>query len=169
MRSVEDMHALLRAGADKIGINSAAVSNPEVLTNGAALFGSQCIVASVDAARSPEGWEVYTHGGRIPVGLGGVEWATMCAELGAGEILLTSIDQDGARSGYDLELTRAVTDAVSVPVVASGGAGEAAHLRDAFIEGGASAALVAGILHDGVTTVQDLKGELLGWGIGVRE
>ena len=168
VRTVEDMHALLRAGADKIGVNSAAVQRPEVLTEGAELFGSQCVVASVDAAQTSDGWEAYTHGGRTPTGLDGVEWAVRCAELGAGEILLTSIDQDGARSGYDLELTRAVVDRVSVPVVASGGAGEAEHLRDALVQGGAAAALVAGILHDGVTTVGALKTSLSDWGVEVR-
>ena len=166
--SVEDMGNLLRAGADKIGVNTAAVRDPDLLSRGADRFGSQCVVASVDAAREGSGWRVYTHGGRTPTALKGVEWAQECSRRGAGEILLTSIDQDGARTGYDLALTAAVSESVSVPVIASGGAGASGHLRDAFLEGGASAALVAGILHDGLTTVQALKADLAGWGVNVR-
>lgn len=169
VRSVEDIGPLLRAGADKISVNSAAVREPSLLTEGARRYGSQCIVASIDAAREPDGsWRQYTHGGRTRTELDAVEWAARCAELGAGEILLTSIDRDGVRTGYDLELTRAVSERVDVPVVASGGAGEAAHLRDAFLEGHASAALVAGILHEGLTTVGELKQALTGWGVPVR-
>lgn len=166
--AVEDMHALLRAGADKISVNTAAVERPELLTEGAERFGAQCVVASVDAARTGGGWTAFTHGGRTRTDLDAVAWAAECAERGAGEVLLTSMDRDGVRAGYDLELTRAVSDRVGVPVVASGGAGEAVHLRDAFEEGGASAALVAGILHDGVTTVGALKDALAGWGVRVR-
>ncbi len=162
------MHALLRAGADKISVNTAAVERPELLTEGAERFGAQCVVASVDAARADGGWTAFTHGGRTRTDLDAVAWAAECAERGAGEILLTSMDRDGVRTGYDLELTRAVSDRVGVPVVASGGAGEATHLRDAFEEGGASAALVAGILHDGITTVGALKDALAGWGVRVR-
>jgi cyclase len=169
VREVTDIGPLLRAGADKISVNTAAVRDPSLLAEGARRFGSQCIVASVDAAREPDGsWRHRTHGGRTATGLDAVAWAERCADLGAGEILLTSIDRDGGREGYDIELTRAVTDRVAVPVVASGGAGEAAHLRDAFDRGGASAALVAGILHDGETTVADLKTALRGWGVQVR-
>jgi cyclase len=150
-------------------VNSAAVREPSLLTEGARRYGSQCIVASIDAARQADGsWRQYTHGGRTRTELDAVEWAARCAELGAGEILLTSIDRDGVRTGYDLELTRAVSERVDVPVVASGGAGEAAHLRDAFVEGHASAALVAGILHEGLTTVGELKQALTGWGVPVR-
>lgn len=168
VRSADDIGPLLRAGADKISVNSAAVRDPELLSIGAERFGSQCIVASIDAAAENGGFRCYTHGGSTPTDLDAVAWARECVERGAGEILLTSIDQDGARTGYRLDLTRAVSDTVSVPVIASGGAGSAAHLRDAFTEGHASAALVAGILHDGVTTVGALKRELSDWGIDVR-
>lgn len=169
IRSADDIGPLLRAGADKISINSAAVRDPSILTEGARRFGAQCIVASIDAARQEDGtWRHYTHGGRTRTELNAVDWAAECAERGAGEILLTSIDRDGVRTGYDLDLTRAVSDRVHVPVVASGGAGEASHLRDAFTEGHASAALLAGILHDGLTTVGELKEELTEWGIPVR-
>ena len=169
VRDAADMDALLRAGADKVSVNSGAVRDPSVLTEGARRFGSQCVVASIDAAREGEAWFHHTHGGRKRTDLDAVEWARTCVERGAGEILLTSVDRDGVRTGYDLELTRAVVDAVEVPVVASGGAGNAEHLRDAFQEGGASAALLAGILHDGLTTVAELKGALAGWGIPVRD
>ncbi|MCA9572124.1 MAG: imidazole glycerol phosphate synthase subunit HisF [Myxococcales bacterium] len=168
VRSAEDIGPLLRAGADKISVNSAAVRDPELLTLGAERFGSQCIVASIDAAREGSGWRCYTHGGSRPTDLDAVVWAAECEARGAGEILLTSIDQDGARSGYALALTRAVADTVPVPVIASGGAGAAEHLRDAFTEGHASAALVAGILHDGLTTVGALKSALSSWGLNVR-
>jgi cyclase len=168
VRAAEDIGPLLRAGADKISVNTAAVLDPELLTKGADRFGSQCIVASIDAAREGSGWRCYTHGGSRPTDLEAVAWAQECHECGAGEVLLTSIDQDGARRGYALDLTRAVADAVPAPVIASGGAGGAAHLRDAFTEGHASAALVAGILHEGLTTVADLKSALTRWGIPVR-
>lgn len=168
VRTVEDMGDLLRAGADKVGMNSAAVRDPGLITRGAERFGSQCIVASVDAAREGRSWRVYTHGGRTPTDLDGFEWACQCAALGAGEILLTSMDQDGVRTGYDLELTRKVSEAVRVPVIASGGAGGPEHIRDAFAEGKASAALLAGILHDGLTTVRAIKDELTEWGVRVR-
>jgi cyclase len=168
VRSAEDIGPLLRAGADKISVNSAAVRDPELLSVGAERFGSQCIVASIDAAAEGDGFRCYTHGGSQPTELEAVSWARECVDRGAGEILLTSIDQDGARTGYRLDLTRAVADAVSVPVIASGGAGTSTHLRDAFTEGHASAALVAGILHDGLTTVEALKNDLRAWGIEVR-
>ena len=168
VRKVEDMGELLRAGADKISMNSAAVRDPALIGAGAELFGSQCIVASVDAAREGRSWRAYTHGGRTPTDLDGAEWAMKCAALGAGEILLTSIDQDGARTGYDLELTRKVAEGVGVPVIASGGAGGPEHIREAFTEGKASAALLAGILHDGLTTVAAIKEELLKEGVAVR-
>lgn len=167
--SVEAMSAALRAGADKVGVNSAAVRRPELITEGATRFGSQCVVASIDAKREGTGWRVYVAGGRTPTALDAVEWARECARLGAGEILLTSVDRDGARTGYDLELTAAVADAVNVPVIASGGAGNAAHVRAALIEGRADAALVAGILHDGTTTVGALKDEMRAAHISVRE
>ncbi|TVP54648.1 MAG: imidazole glycerol phosphate synthase subunit HisF [Gemmatimonadales bacterium] len=173
VRTADDMHALLRAGADKVSVNSGAVRDPEVLTHGAERFGSQCVVASIDAAWTDEGaagpgWYHHTHGGRRPTELEAVAWARACVERGAGEILLTSIDRDGVRTGYDLELTRAVAEAVPVPVIASGGAGNAEHLRDGFTEGRAAAVLLAGILHDGLTTVGALKEALVGWDIPVR-
>lgn len=167
VRSAEDIGPLLRAGADKVSVNSAAVRDPSILTAGATRYGSQCVVASIDAAEEEGRWMCYTHGGSTPTGLEAVAWAKTCVERGAGEILLTAIDQDGARTGYALELTRAVAAAVPVPVIASGGAGEAAHLEAAF-DHGASAALVAGILHDGLTTVGHLKSELALGGIPIR-
>lgn len=157
IRTVDDMAASLRAGADKVGVNSAAVARPELIAEGAARFGAQCIVASIDAKRDGAGWRVYTSGGRARTELDAVAWARECAARGAGEILLTSIDRDGVRSGYDLELTRAVSRAVNVPVIASGGAGTAGHVRDAILAGGADAALVAGIVHDGSETVAGIK------------
>jgi len=167
--SVDAMSAALRAGADKIGVNSAAVRRPALITDGARRFGSQCVVASIDAKREGASWRVYTAGGRTPTGLDAVEWAAECARRGAGEILLTSIDRDGARDGYDLELTRLVAAAVAVPVIASGGAGNAAHVREAIIQGNADAALVAGILHDGTTNVRALKAAMREARIPVRE
>lgn len=167
--SVAAMSAALRAGADKVGVNSAAVRRPELITEGAERFGAQCIVASIDAKRDGDRWRVYVAGGRTPTELDAVEWAVRCVELGAGEILLTSIDRDGARNGYDLALTRAIASAVSVPVIASGGAGSAAHVCAAITEGGADAALVAGILHDGSTTVGALKRAMRAAQVPVRE
>lgn len=157
IRSVEEMGAALRAGADKVAVNSAAVRDPALLTRGAERFGAQCVVASIDARWEGDVARVVIAGGRTPTELEAVAWARECAARGAGEILLTSIDRDGRRDGYDLALTRAVADAVSVPVIASGGAGAASHCCAAIREGGADAALVAGILHDGVTTVRALK------------
>lgn len=168
VRTADDIGPLLRAGADKISVNSAAVRDPELLSVGADRFGSQCIVGSIDAAHDDGMWRCYTHGGTKPTDLDAVAWAGEMVGRGAGEILLTSIDQDGARTGYRLDLTAAVADAVPVPVIASGGAGTADHLRDAFVDGHASAALVAGILHDGLTTVGELKRSLAGWNIDVR-
>jgi cyclase len=166
--SVADIAAALRAGADKVGINSAAVARPGLLTEGAARFGSQCIVASIDARRTHAGWEVLVRGGRQRTGRDAVEWAAECAARGAGEILLTSIDRDGSRDGFDEELTRAVTAVVSVPVVASGGAGSPAHVSDILCGGGADAALVAGILHDGLTTIREIKESMMARGLSVR-
>lgn len=168
MRTVDDVANALRAGADKTAINSAAVRYPALLTNAARRFGSQCVVASIDALRTAVGWEVYVNGGRQPTGLDAVEWARRCAELGAGEILLTSIDRDGARSGYDIELVSRVVQAVSIPVVASGGAGSAADVVAAFVGGGADAALLAGVLHDGTTDIQNVKAALRAANIPVR-
>ena len=168
IRTIEDIGRALRAGADKVSVNSAAVARPEILAAGAERFGSQCIVASIDARRETTSWIVHTHGGRIRTDLDAIEWARECVRRGAGEILLTSIDRDGARSGYDLELTRAVADAVDVPVIASGGAGSAADVHAVIETGGADAALVAGILHDGVTTVDTIKRLLRDEGIPIR-
>jgi imidazole glycerol-phosphate synthase subunit HisF len=177
IRSVRDVGAMLRAGADKVSINSAAVTSPELLTECADRFGSQCVVASIDASRVPSArsgqaddaslWLARTRGGRQATTLDAVEWANRCAQLGAGEILLTSIDRDGTRQGYDLELITAVSRLVSVPVVASGGGGTSKHLADAF-SAGADAALVAGIIHDGSATVDGLKRDLASLGIPVR-
>jgi cyclase len=168
LRSVRDAHLALRSGADKVSFNSAAVERPRLLTAVAERFGAQSVVASIDAKRTGDRWRVHTHGGRRLTTLDAVEWAVECAELGAGEILLTSIDRDGSRDGYDIELTRAVASAVSVPVVASGGAGCAAHVVEAFTRGCGDAALVAGILHDGTTTITDLKIAMATAGLAVR-
>lgn len=170
VRSADGVARSLRAGADKVSVNSAAVARPELLTEAAARFGAQCVVASIDArwCEAAHTWTVYTRGGRQPTGLDAVTWARECVARGAGEILLTSIDRDGSRTGYDLELTKAVTDAVSVPVVASGGAGNATHVRDVLVQGRADAALVAGILHDGTSTVGEIKQVLLESGLPVR-
>jgi cyclase len=168
IRTANDVALALRFGADKVSINSAAVQRPIVLEESASRFGSQCVVASIDAKRDGSGWRVYTRGGRTRTELDAVEWARACVAHGAGEILLTSIDRDGRRSGYDLELTRAVADAVDVPVIASGGAGAAGDLRDVLERGHADAALVAGILHDGSTTVRAIKQLLGAAGVSVR-
>jgi cyclase len=170
VRTADDVGRALRAGADKVSINSAAVERPEVLTESAWRFGSQCVVASIDAKWDDAAgiFRVYTKGGRQPTDLDAVAWAHECVRRGAGEVLLTSIDRDGARTGYDLPLTRAVADAVDVPVIASGGAGNAAHVCEAIVDGHADAALVAGILHDGVTTVGALKRTMAGAGLPVR-
>jgi cyclase len=168
IRSAEDVARALRSGADKVGLNTAAVETPDVLTDCASRFGAQCVVASIDAKRDASRWRVYTHGGRTPTPLDAVEWAKECVRRGAGEVLITSIDRDGVRGGYDLELTAAVADAVSVPVIASGGAGSAAHVCDAIVSGHADAALIAGIVHDGVTTVRQIKHEMMNHNIPIR-
>lgn len=171
MRTVDDTGHALRAGADKVSFNTAAVARPALLGECAARFGSQCVVASIDARFVPDKneWLVWTHGGTVPTGQDAIEWARECVDRGAGEILLTSIDRDGARTGYDLELTRAVASAVSVPVIASGGAGSALHVRDVLVDGCADAALVAGIVHDGVTSVRQIKELLERESIAVRK
>ena len=169
IRSADDVARALRAGADKVSLNSAAVSRPEVLTAAAERFGAQCVVASIDARQDAGGaWRVWVKGGREETPLDAIAWAQECVERGAGEILLTSINQDGARTGYDLPLTRAVADCVRVPVIASGGAGQATHLVDAVVDGHADAVLVAGILHDGLTTVNALKQAMHRAGLPVR-
>ncbi len=172
VRTVGDMRNLLLAGADKVSINSAAVRTPELLTAGAERFGSQCVVLAVDAKRvgdDPLRWEVYISGGRIPTGLDAVEWCARGVELGAGEILLTSMDGDGTLAGYDVELTRTVAEAVSVPVIASGGAGTPAHFAEVLTEGKADAALAASLFHDKVLTIGEVKTYLSDQGIIVRQ
>jgi cyclase len=166
-----DVRDLLHAGADKVSVNSAAVARPELISEIAAAWGSQALVVAIDARRrqgESSGWEVYTHGGRRPTGLDAVAWAVRASELGAGEVLLTSMDRDGTKQGYDLELLRAVVDAVPVPVVASGGVGTLDHLREGLAEGGADAALAASIFHDGVYTVGEAKAYLSRAGVLVR-
>lgn len=169
LRTVDEMSAALRAGADKVSVNSSAVRTPELITQGAARFGAQCIVVSIDAKWDGARYRVHTAGGRTATDLEAVTWARACAARGAGEILLTSIDHDGRRDGYDLALTRAVACAVDIPVIASGGAGSATHVCEAILVGGADAALVAGILHDGVTTVGALKAAMRDAALPVRE
>jgi cyclase len=158
VRVVEDVRRLLNAGADKVSINTSAVTNPQLVADAAGKYGSQCIVVAIDAKRAGDGrWEVFTHGGRKATGLDAVQWATRMAELGAGEILLTSMDRDGTRSGFDLALTRAVSDAVTVPVIASGGVGGLQDLADGVLQGHADAVLAASIFHYGQHTVQEAK------------
>lgn len=170
VRTADDVARALRAGADKVSLNSAAVSTPDVLTAAADRFGAQCVVASIDAKKNADGvYKVWVKGGREETPLEAVAWAQECVARGAGEILLTSIDRDGARVGYDLEITRAVASAVQVPVIASGGAGNAQHLVDAVQQANAEAVLVAGILHDGLTTVHALKQVMRDAGIEVRD
>jgi cyclase len=172
IRALEDVRRLLNAGADKVSINTAAVADPDFVARAARRFGSQCIVVAIDARRVPgEGearWEVHTHGGRRGTGLDAVEWARRVAELGAGEILLTSMDRDGTRSGFDLGLTRAVSDAVTVPVIASGGVGRLEHLVEGVLEGGADAVLAASIFHFGEHTLREAKELMARHGIEVR-
>ena len=169
VRTADDVGRALRAGADKVSLNSAMVADPSVLTACAARFGAQCVVASIDAKLDAEGtWRVWTHGGRTRTGLDAVAWAEECVERGAGEVLLTSIDRDGARTGYDLPLMRAVSARVAAPVIASGGAGSATHVVDVLADGHADAALVAGILHDNLTTVGSLKDAMRASGLVVR-
>jgi len=170
IRSVADMRAMLNAGADKISVNSSAVRNPDLISEGAGKFGSQCIVLAIDARRVPgeKRWEVFTHGGRRGTGIDALEWAIRGVEKGAGEILLTSMDSDGTQNGYDCELTRIISDAVPVPVIASGGAGKLEHLLDVFEKGGAHAVLAASIFHFGTFTVPQAKAYLAAHGIPVR-
>lgn len=169
VRTVDDVRRLLNAGADKVSINTAAVTNPQVVADAANKVGSQCIVVAIDAKQvAPGQWHVFTHGGRNDTGLNAVEWAVKVAELGAGEILLTSMDRDGTRSGFDLALTRAVSDAVPVPVIASGGVGSLEHLADGVSIGGADAVLAASIFHFGEHTVREAKELMRARGIEVR-
>ena len=170
VRSTEDILELLSHGADKVSVNSAAIADPTLLTRGAEIFGSQCMVLAIDARRRVDapGWEVYSHGGRRPSGLDAVEWAREGERLGAGEILLTSMDRDGTKDGYDLDLTAAIAGAVRLPVIASGGAGSAIHMYDALTAGGAEAALAASIFHFGEVTIADVKKDLAERGLEIR-
>jgi len=169
VRAVDDYRKLLLAGADKVSVNSSAVSDPDLLSRAASRFGSQCVVLAIDARRNAQGkFEVFTHGGRTPTGIDAIAWAKDGANRGAGEILLTSMDADGTKNGFDLELTRAVSDAVSVPVIASGGAGHADHMADAVIDGHASAVLAASIFHFGELTVDEVKFVMQNRGLAVR-
>ncbi len=174
IRSDDDARQMLRAGADKVSVNTAAVSRPVLISEIAFEFGAQCVVCAIDARRSigpdapPSGFEVFTHGGRTPTGIDAVAWAAQAERLGAGEILLTSMDRDGTRDGFDLELTRAISDSVGVPVIASGGVGNLDHLADGVIEGHADAVLAASIFHFGEHTVRDAKRHLAARGVTVR-
>ncbi len=167
VKGIEDIRALLKAGADKVSLNTAAVQNPEVVKRASKVFGAQCIVVAIDAKRVGEGFEVFTHGGRVGTGIEAVEWAKEVEKLGAGEILLTSMDRDGTKDGYDVELTEAVVRAVGIPVIASGGAGSPKHMRDVF-RVGADAALAASIFHFAEYTIAQTKEYLKGEGINVR-
>ncbi len=170
IREVSDMRNLLSAGADKVSVNSAAVKKPELLSEGASRFGAQCIVLAIDARRSANAhsWEVFVNGGRVATGIDAVEWARRGVELGAGEILLTSMDADGTLAGFDLPLTRTISGAVSVPVIASGGAGTPSHFAEVFTEGHADAALAASLFHDGKLMIAELKKDLKLKGVPVR-
>ena len=169
IRAVDDMGTMLKSGADKISINSAAIAKPELIREGAEKFGSQCIVVSVDAKKTGDcEWGVFSHGGRKAVGLDAIEWSIKAVELGAGEIVLNSIDADGTKAGYDLEITRRISESVDVPVVASGGAGSLQHMADVLHEGMADAVLAASIFHFGEYTVADVKDFLKADGIPVR-
>lgn len=173
LRTLEDIRAVLRSGADKVSLNTAAIENPELIKEGAETFGSQCMVVAVDARRrdaddASKGWGVFTHGGRISTGLDAIEWIARAERLGAGEILLTSMDRDGTKNGYDIELTSAVAGNVRIPVIASGGAGKLEHFYEALTEGGASAVLAASVFHFGQFKIQELKRYLRERGVLVR-
>ena len=168
IRTVDDMKSILEAGADKVAINTAAVKEPELLNEGAQRFGKQCMVLAIDAKRRNDGFEVFIHGGRTPTGIDAVDWAKRAEELGAGEILLTSMDRDGTKEGYDIGLTRAIAEAVSVPVIASGGCGTLEHLEEALTEGRASAVLAASVFHFGTYRVREAKKFLADRGVPIR-
>jgi len=168
VRRVEDVRRLLNAGADKVSINTAAVQNPELVREASGIVGAQCIVVAIDAKKSGASWEVFTHGGRKPTGLDAVQWAKRMQQAGAGEILLTSMDRDGTREGFDIALTRAVSDAVSVPVIASGGVGSREHLAEGVLDGHADAVLAASVFHFGDFTVRQAKEHMQSRGIEVR-
>jgi cyclase len=165
---VEDVRRLLNAGADKVGINTAAVTNPQLVADATDYFGSQCIVVAIDAKRVADHWEVFTHGGRTPTGLDAIEWAKKMESMGAGELLLTSMDRDGTKSGFDLELTRQISDAVDIPIIASGGVGTLQHMVDGVLLGHADAVLAASIFHFGEYTVNQTKQYMKQHGIEVR-
>ena len=168
VRTVDDARALLRAGADKVSVNTSAVSRPELISDLAREFGGQCVVVAIDARRAPGGFEVFTHGGRKPTGLDAISWAAEAERLGAGEILLTSMDRDGTKDGFDIELTKAVTEGCRLPVIASGGVGALDHLVEGAVEGGADAVLAASIFHFGEFTVAQAKDALTAAGVTVR-
>jgi len=168
VRNIKDIRNLLKAGSDKVSINTAAINNPLFIKESAEIFGSQCIVVAIDAKRRDGSWEVYTHGGRTPTGIDALEWAKKSEELGAGEILLTSMDRDGTKDGYDIELTRAISDLLSIPVIASGGVGTLEHLYEGFEEGGADAVLAASIFHYKEYTIGEAKRYLREKGVLVR-
>lgn len=168
VRKVEDVRRLLNAGADKVGINTAAVTNPQLVADASGYFGSQCIVVAIDSKRVGDHWEIFTHGGRKATGLDAVEWAKKMEEMGAGELLLTSMDRDGTKSGFDLELTRAISDAVDIPIIASGGVGNLQHLVDGVKQGHADAVLAASIFHFGEYTVDEAKRYMKQHGVEVR-
>jgi cyclase len=169
IRSVEDFRKILSAGADKISVNSAALNRPELISEASAFFGAQCVVVAIDAKRNENGgWDVYKNGGRLKTGRDAVEWAREAERLGAGEILLTSMDCDGAKNGYDIELTRAISDALDIPVIASGGAGTAEHFYEALTDGGADAALAASLFHYGELDIRELKRYLKNRGLPMR-
>ena len=173
LRGIEDMHRMLRAGADKVSINTAAVQNPRLITEGADKFGSQCIVVAIDAKRAENSdgvrWEVFTHGGRKSTGIDAIQWAKQVVSLGAGELLLTSWDADGQRAGYDLELTRGISETATVPVIASGGAGNLEHLYEALVIGKADAVLAASIFHYQIYSIRQAKGYLAARGVPIRK
>lgn len=168
IKTVEEMKEILRAGADKVSVNTAAVNNPQLVTEAAKKFGSQCVVVAIDAKKTVSSWEVYIHGGRTPTGLDAVEWARKVERLGAGEILLTSMDRDGSQIGYDLDLTKAITSSVNIPVIASGGAGNLNHFYEVLTEAGADAALAASLFHYGTLRINEVKEFLNQKGVPVR-
>lgn len=169
IRSVDDFRMILREGADKVAVNSAAIMNPELISEAALKFGSQCVVVAIDAKRTGSSWNIFKNGGRVDMGIDAVEWAMKAEKLGAGEILLTSMDCDGTKAGYDVELTKAISSNVSIPVIASGGAGKMEHFYDALTEGGADAALAASLFHFKEMEIKDLKDYLSNRGIAVRK
>ncbi len=168
IRTIDDFKAILREGADKVSVNSAAIMNPQLISEAADKFGSQCVVVAIDAKRHGDSWHVYKNGGRVDMGIDAIEWAERACELGAGELLVTSMDKDGTKSGYDIELTKKIAQKVSVPVIASGGAGTKEHFKEAFEEAGADAALAASLFHYKELEIEELKEYLSGFGIPMR-